>query len=107
MPETSQHLLTECNFTEAVWDKLAQQLELNLALKPFQKGDVHGWLQAVLRTGSKKEQRIFAGVILFFWWSIWKERNWRIFEGIEASFLHVAKQTMEAIRVFDKAAGQS
>jgi hypothetical protein len=92
MPETSQHLFTECNLTEAVWDKLAQQLQLNSALKPFQKGDVHGWLQAVLRAGSKKEQHIFAGVILFFWWSIWKKRNQMIFEGIKASFLHVAEQ---------------
>jgi hypothetical protein len=107
MPETNQYLLTECNFTEAVWDKLAQHLQLHPALKPFQKGDVHGWLQVVMRAGSKKQQRIFAGIIFFFWWNIWKERNRRIFKGNEASFLQVAEQTNEAICIFGRAAGRS
>jgi hypothetical protein len=35
IPETNDHLLTECNFTEAVWDRIAQILQLHHLLIPF------------------------------------------------------------------------
>jgi hypothetical protein len=39
--------------------------------------------------GSKRQQLAIAGVIFFCWWEIWKERNRRIFNQEERSFLHV------------------
>jgi hypothetical protein len=55
--ETNDHILTECNFTEAVWDKSANDLNVHPAIKPFQKGNVAAWLEAVLRAGSKRSQQ--------------------------------------------------
>lgn len=76
----SEHLLTECNFAEAVWDCIAPALQVHQAIIPFQKGTISQWLGAITVTGSKQQQRYNAGVILFFWWHLWKERNRRIFE---------------------------
>jgi hypothetical protein len=50
--ETIDHLLTECNFSEAVWDKAAQTFNLHPAVLPFQKGNLRGWIQFVDQAGS-------------------------------------------------------
>jgi hypothetical protein len=50
-PETIDHLLTECNFSEATWDKVAEAL--HPAIQPFQQGEVLDWIRALNRTGSK------------------------------------------------------
>jgi hypothetical protein len=30
--------------------------------------------------GGKKQRRSLDGIVLYFWWNIWKERNKRIFQ---------------------------
>jgi hypothetical protein len=66
MQETTEHLLTNCNFSEAVWDRVAADFHTQPAVTPFQKGDIRGWLSAINRAGSKCEQQINAGVVFFF-----------------------------------------
>jgi hypothetical protein len=83
MQEITDHLLTECNFSEAVWDKVAADCQTHPAVTPFQKGDIKGWLSATNHAGSKSEQQINVGVVFFFWWFIWKERNYMIFDNKE------------------------
>jgi hypothetical protein len=48
--ETNDHLLTECNFSEAVWDRVALDCHLHPALVPFQKGDITSGMSAISRT---------------------------------------------------------
>jgi hypothetical protein len=85
IPETGDHLLTECNFSEAVWDRVTQDLLLHPALIPFQKGSISEWITTLNRAGSKEQQREVAGIMYFFWWCIWKEQNQRIFKHKECS----------------------
>jgi hypothetical protein len=85
--ETSDHLLTTCNFTEAVWDMTAQSFNLHPTVFPFQKGNIGDWLHSIDRAGTKKQQLKTVGIMFFFWWGIWKERNRRIFNQEEHSFL--------------------
>jgi hypothetical protein len=73
--EMVDHLFTECNFTEAVWDRTTQFFQVHQSALPFQKERVKDWLDAVDRIQSKVQQMINAGIILTFWWQIWKERN--------------------------------
>jgi hypothetical protein len=69
--ETNEHLLTACNFTEAVWDKVVQDLPVHQSLIPFNKVTIADWLQAVDdRVGSKKQKRASAGASFLFWWHI-------------------------------------
>jgi hypothetical protein len=70
--ETNDHLLMECNFSEAAWDRIATDCHLHPALVPFQKGDILGWMLAINRTGSKLQQQVNAGIVFFFWWFVWK-----------------------------------
>jgi hypothetical protein len=44
MLETNDHILFECIFSEAVWDKIADRYQPHPSLKPFRKGDVKNWL---------------------------------------------------------------
>jgi hypothetical protein len=64
--ETNDHLLTECNFSEAVWDNIAADCHLHPTIVPFQKGDITGWLESITRAGSKTEQQTNAGIVFFF-----------------------------------------
>jgi hypothetical protein len=66
MQKTTEHLLTNCNFSEAVWDRVAADFHTHPAVTLFQKGDIRGWLSAINRAGSKCEQQINAGVVFFF-----------------------------------------
>jgi hypothetical protein len=68
--ETNEHLLTEYNFTEAVWDKIVQDLPIHHSLIPFNKGRISDWIKAAGRAGSKQQQRVSAGIIFLFWWLI-------------------------------------
>jgi hypothetical protein len=63
MQEITNHLLTECNFSEAVWDKVAADCQTHLAVTPLQKGDIKGWLSAINHAGSKSKQQINVGVV--------------------------------------------
>jgi hypothetical protein len=72
-------------------------------LAPFQKGKVADWLLAIGRLRPTHQQRQIAGVILCFWWHVWKERNNRIFEDKECSFLQIVEQTKNAITAYSKA----
>jgi hypothetical protein len=44
MQETTDHLLTDCNFSQAIWDRVAADCQTHLAVTPFQKGDIRGRL---------------------------------------------------------------
>jgi hypothetical protein len=103
MNETNEHLLAECNFTEAIWDKIAHDLQVHPVLVPFHKGNISSWIEAAGRAGNKKQQHINAGIVFLFWWNIWKERNRRIFENKEASFLQVSELIKIVAKEFSRA----
>jgi hypothetical protein len=81
--ETTTHLLTECNYTEACWRKLASDFnlpgfdQLNSLEGPVQ------WVRQILSSSQKNERRKKVGWLFMFWWHIWKERNRKIFDNKE------------------------
>jgi hypothetical protein len=93
----------ECNFSEAVWDRIVQDLLLHPALIPFQKGIISDWITTLSRAGSKEQQREGACIMFFFWWCIWKEKNQRIFEHKECSSVQVAEKIKEAVISYHRA----
>jgi hypothetical protein len=85
------------------WDKLAKDFNVHPAIRPFQKGNVAAWLEAILRTGNKRSQQEAVGIIFFFWWGICKERNRMVFEQQEVSFPKVVDLIKDAIIVYNRA----
>jgi hypothetical protein len=65
-PEMIDHVLTECNFTEAVWDRVVQEFQVHEALIPFQKGKISDGIAALARIPSKRQQRINARIVFSF-----------------------------------------
>jgi hypothetical protein len=82
--ETTDHLLTECNYTEVVWDCMAAKLHLpSYSQLPKEEGPV-GWIMYFLRSGSRNDKRMKLGMLFSFWWEILKECNRRIFLRISS-----------------------
>jgi hypothetical protein len=46
-----------------VWDRVAHDLLVHPMIAPFHKGDISDWIERATRTGSRKQQRLSAGVI--------------------------------------------
>jgi hypothetical protein len=66
MHETSDHLLTQCNYLEVVWNLLAAALELpNYTTLNWVRGPKN-WMAVMSRTGSKQAKRNSLGVLLTF-----------------------------------------
>jgi hypothetical protein len=63
---------------------------------------VTGYAPSIVRE-PKKQQLKTVGIMFFFWWEIWKERNRCIFNQEEHSFLQVFKFVKEAIANFRRA----
>jgi hypothetical protein len=57
MDETTPHLLTSCNNTEAVWNLIVTRLQLpNFSLMSAQEG-LAEWLQHLLNQGSASDKK--------------------------------------------------
>jgi hypothetical protein len=66
MEETTPHLLTNCNFTEAVWNIIAPKFGLpDYGIMGALGGPLE-WMNFLLRSGSKKEKRKKVGILFTF-----------------------------------------
>jgi hypothetical protein len=76
--ETAEHLLTRCNYTEALWNAFSSRLGLpRYDILPAEGGP-REWVRCLLTMGNKRERKKNLGYLFTFWWHIWKERNHRI-----------------------------
>jgi hypothetical protein len=79
--ETTQHLLTQCNFIEAAWNLVATGFNLHIYNDfPSDEGP-REWVTALLASGSKKEKRKRIGMLCIFWWMIWKKGKEGFFDN--------------------------
>lgn len=97
--ETTNHLLTQCNFTEAAWDALTATLPLPDHAKRINNTSIDAWLLSITAVGDRVTRRKLAGILFSFWWQIWKERNRRIFDQREQSFRQVAQLTKDYLQL--------
>jgi hypothetical protein len=55
------------------------------------------WVSQILKVSPKREKRKNLGILVTFWWMIWKERNKRIFEDKEVSSNALAVQILKVV----------
>jgi hypothetical protein len=59
-PETGNHLLAYCNFTEALWQSIANLFDLPDYNTMKSKGDLMEWVRYLVSQGSKHWKRLWA-----------------------------------------------
>jgi hypothetical protein len=57
MNETTPHILTQCNFTEAVWDRVASKFNLPSFSEMANESGTVVWMRRLASNGSKKEKK--------------------------------------------------
>jgi hypothetical protein len=82
-PETPQHLLTGCSFTREVLRMIWSWF--SFAGSPPHSphvDEVAAWLAHNMAATNGQDRRNVAGILLYFWWNVWKERNMHVFENV-------------------------
>lgn len=102
-PETPTHLCKDCIFTRASWDKLISWLGVEILPPSTASNTLMGWWKKCRVRFHKHNKPFFDGIIIYFWWNIWKERNRRTFNHISKSAEEVAFLAKEDVQQFNLA----
>ncbi|KAG2613660.1 hypothetical protein PVAP13_4KG388801 [Panicum virgatum] len=79
-PETSAHLCKDCPYTSAVWTHVTRWFDLQQLPPSSSTSTVYRWWKMCRKVFSKEQKPAFDGLMICFWWNIWKKRNQRIFQ---------------------------
>ncbi|KAJ1260431.1 hypothetical protein BS78_10G231700 [Paspalum vaginatum] len=97
--ESINHLCKDCTFSKGVWDLLLSWFNKNDLRTVSQQGSVYGWWKRLRRMVTTQERRLFDGLVIYFWWELWKERNRRSFQNVERSVLAVTSFVKEDLNL--------
>ncbi|WMV54378.1 hypothetical protein MTR67_047763 [Solanum verrucosum] len=75
-----------CKVMTQVWVMFTSIAGINWIMPEHTADLLSCWIR---RGGSKSQKRWWTTVPACIWWTIWKERNQRIFEGRESSILKI------------------
>lgn len=103
MPETPTHLCKDCDFAKQVWERLKAWFNLSFLNTVLPNGSLYQFWRKCRRKVSKEQRRLFDGFMIYFWWSIWKERNRRVFQNKSLQPLQVAFLCKEEVQNFQLA----
>jgi hypothetical protein len=78
--ETPTHLCKDCPFTKEVWDLLKQWLGLSILNNIGIFGSLYKFWRKCSMKIEKTQRRKFDGIMIYFWWNMWNERNKRTFQ---------------------------
>jgi len=96
--ETALHLLAECRFTRRIWDHIALWVQEPL-LKPsnwkIANTALEWWIN--IMTTARTPRKALRSLALLIMWVLWNERNARIFNRKESSFISVIGKIKEEV----------
>ncbi|CAM0877798.1 unnamed protein product [Alopecurus aequalis] len=79
-PETAAHLLAACSYTQVVWKLVVDRARLPITVVPAaDTTSLSTWMEDTSRTIDENAGKLWRSVTPLVWWSIWKERNERVF----------------------------
>ena len=80
-PETPTHLCKDCTFSRQVWSFIKRWFNLSVIDTVEMAGSLHKyWRKCIIKT-DKDQRKAFDGIMIYFWWNLWKERNRRTFQN--------------------------
>jgi hypothetical protein len=87
-PETVSHLFVGCVFSRQVWCALLDRLGLISLAPQRDQNPAEWWMQRRQRLDTTSRP-IFDSLLLLLAWTLWKERNSRVFGGPRATVTDV------------------
>ena len=100
-PETAMHILASCPFTQGLWLRVLDLLMMPSDMAPLPTDDtLLGWMTRTsgrLRKDAKKTWRSISALI---WWSLWKERNARVFSQQASTIGQVLSNIQEEAKIW-------
>jgi hypothetical protein len=103
-PEDTEHLLIRCTFRKEVMKLLWAWHHLQgTPTSGAAHHDPATWLASNAARANRGDVRLVTGILLYAWWSIWKERNMRIFQSKQQSEFMVACAAKGEIDQFRRA----
>ena len=96
-PETAAHLCKDCPFAEEAWSMILTWADLRFLDGISKTGSLHEWWFRLRMLCSKQSRKHFDGLIIYFWWSLWLERNNRIFKGQQRTTEQMVQVVKELI----------
>jgi hypothetical protein len=103
-PETPTHLCKDCTFTKQVWSILKQWFGLTIINTINTNGSLYSYWRNSRAKIDKAQKKRFDGLMIYFWWNIWKERNRRTFQNASLQAREVAVLCKEEFDQFQWAA---
>jgi hypothetical protein len=102
-PETPVHLCKNFSYTSIVWDQIIRWFQLQ-RLPPINgTNSIFSWWKKCRRQVDREHKGAFDGLVLHFWWNIWKERNQHTFQQVAKLPLDVAYLIKEDIQLLQSA----
>jgi hypothetical protein len=79
-PETPQHLCKDYIYTKETWAVVQTWCDIPHVRNISQSSSIYSYWRRCRSTFDKLRKTVFDGIIIYFWWHIWKECNRRTFE---------------------------
>jgi hypothetical protein len=75
------HILAQCPYARQVWFGCLRSAGLNI-LEPSQESTLEDWWRGARGRVHKDDRRKFDTLVILVAWSLWKQRNARVFGNI-------------------------
>jgi hypothetical protein len=94
-PETAAHLLAACPFAQNIWRKVIDRAALPVAIIPHGTIDLSDWMIGSSLQVGKHRAKPWRALVPLVWWTLWKERNDRIFRLMQSTVDNVFQALLQ------------
>jgi len=98
--ETINHLLTGCVFAREVWHMVLTKCNLLRLAPSLQNSEFTLWWLRSRKRMRKASRKSFDSLVILVAWTLWKERNQRVFQRANLSGPELCSLIMDEIRVW-------
>jgi hypothetical protein len=95
--ETVTHLCKDCPFSREVWNKILIWGNCSFLGGNQTSESLYDWWRNLRGLCNRQSRKNFDGLLIYFWWSLWLERNNRIFRNQQKNTDQVAYLVRELV----------